>query len=222
MPLATASARRHLVRAAGSLLFRQQPSTASCRRYSRTDVSHADGRRHVASCAVPDALRETVDQSSGLMVMSVVENGPAAQAGIVAGEIILSDDRTSTHQFRKIARYFGPERIDRKAELRVIRRGLVTVKTTIAERLMPERRGEQSGNSSPITRRHPRRDSPRRETLRPLVVEGGHIIVSDRDFADVISSDGDPPSSEVRPTVALGGADHKSLGLLPRDVNASK
>ena len=85
--------------------------------------------------AVPDALRETVDQSSGLMVMSVVENGPAAQAGIVAGDIILSVDRTSTHQFRKIARYFGPESIGRKAELRVIRSGtVVTVKTTIAER----------------------------------------------------------------------------------------
>ena len=85
--------------------------------------------------AVPDALRETVDQSSGLMVMSVVENGPAAQAGIVAGDIILSVDRTSTHQFRKIARYFGSESIGRKAELRVIRSGtVVTVKTTIAER----------------------------------------------------------------------------------------
>ena len=85
--------------------------------------------------AVPDALRETVDQSSGLMVMSVVETGPAAQAGIVAGDIILSVDRTSTHRFRKIARYFGPESIGRKAELRVIRSGtVVTVKTTIAER----------------------------------------------------------------------------------------
>ena len=52
-------------------------------------------------------------------------------------------------------------------------------------------------------------DLPRRETLRRLVVEGGHIVVSDRDFADVILSDGDPPSSEVRPTVALGGADHE-------------
>src|SRR6202521_1230933 len=37
--------------------------------------------------AVPDALRESADQSSGLMVMSVVEDGPAAQAGIVAGDI---------------------------------------------------------------------------------------------------------------------------------------
>ena len=85
--------------------------------------------------AVPDALRETVDQSSGLMVMSVVENGPAAQAGIVAGDIILSVDRKSTHRFRKIARYFGSESIGRKTELRLIRSGtVITVKTTIAER----------------------------------------------------------------------------------------
>jgi S1-C subfamily serine protease len=85
--------------------------------------------------AVPDALRATVDQSSGLMVMSVVENGPAAQAGIVAGDIILSVDGTSTRRFRKIARHFGSENIGRKAELRVIRSGaVITVKTTIAER----------------------------------------------------------------------------------------
>jgi len=85
--------------------------------------------------AVPDALRETVDQSSGLMVMSVVENGPAAHAGIVAGDIILSVDGTTTRRFRKIARHFGSENIGRKVELRVIRSGaVITVKTTIAER----------------------------------------------------------------------------------------
>lgn len=85
--------------------------------------------------AVPDALRETADQSSGLMVMSVVEGGPAAQAGIVAGDIILSVDGTSTHRFRKIARLFGADSIGRKADLRLIRSGTVmTVQTTIAER----------------------------------------------------------------------------------------
>jgi S1-C subfamily serine protease len=85
--------------------------------------------------AVPDALRETADQSSGLMVMSVVEGGPAAQAGIVAGDIILSVDGTSTRRFRKIARYFGSDSIGRKADLRVIRSGtVITVQTTIAER----------------------------------------------------------------------------------------
>jgi S1-C subfamily serine protease len=85
--------------------------------------------------AVPDALRETADQSSGLMVMSVVQGGPAAQAGIVAGDIILSVDGTSTHRLRKIARYFGADSIGRKADIRLIRSGtVITVQTTIAER----------------------------------------------------------------------------------------
>src|SRR5882724_664115 len=85
--------------------------------------------------AVPDALRESADQSSGLMVMSVVDNGPAAQAGIVAGDIILSVDGTSAHRFRRLARHFGADSIGRKAELRLIRSGAVmTVQTTIAER----------------------------------------------------------------------------------------
>jgi S1-C subfamily serine protease len=85
--------------------------------------------------AVPDALREAAGQSSGLMVMSVVEGGPAAQAGILAGDIILSVDGTSTHRFRRIAKLFGSDSIGRKAELRLIRSGAVmTVQTTIAER----------------------------------------------------------------------------------------
>jgi S1-C subfamily serine protease len=85
--------------------------------------------------AVPDALRESADQSSGLMVMSVVKDGPAAQAGIIAGDIILSVDGTSTRRFRKIARHFGADSIGRKADLRLIRGGtVITVQTTIAER----------------------------------------------------------------------------------------
>jgi S1-C subfamily serine protease len=85
--------------------------------------------------AVPDALRESADQSSGLMVMSVVEGGPAAQAGIVAGDIILSVDGTSTHRFRNIARSFGSDSIGRKADVRLVRSGaVITVQATIAER----------------------------------------------------------------------------------------
>src|ERR1700736_4302933 len=85
--------------------------------------------------AVPDALRETADQESGLMVMSVVKDGPAEQAGIMAGDIILSVDGTSTRRFRKIARLFGSDSIGRKADLRLIRGGaVITVQTTIAER----------------------------------------------------------------------------------------
>jgi S1-C subfamily serine protease len=69
------------------------------------------------------------------MVMSVVDNGPAAQSGIVAGDIILSVDGTPAHRFRKIARHFGADSIGRRAELRLIRSGAVmTVQTTIAQR----------------------------------------------------------------------------------------
>lgn len=85
--------------------------------------------------AVPDGLRESADQSSGLMVMSVVENGPAAQAGIVAGDIILSVDGTSVHRFRKIVSHFGSESIGHTAELRLIRGGaVISAQITIAER----------------------------------------------------------------------------------------
>jgi S1-C subfamily serine protease len=85
--------------------------------------------------AVPDALRESADETSGMMVMSVVENGPAAQAGIVAGDIILSVDGISAHRFRKMARYFGGDSIGRTADVRLIRGGaVITVQTTIAER----------------------------------------------------------------------------------------
>ena len=85
--------------------------------------------------AVPDALREAAGQGSGMMVMSVVENGPAAQAGIVAGDIILDVDGISTRRFRKLARFFGGDSIGRKADIRLIRGGaIITVQTTIAER----------------------------------------------------------------------------------------
>jgi len=63
-------------------------------------------------------------------------------------------------------------------------------------------------------------DLARRETLRKVVAAAGHIVVSDRDFADVILSDGDLPPAENRPTVALGGVDHGSPGVLSRDANA--
>jgi S1-C subfamily serine protease len=85
--------------------------------------------------AVPDALHESAGQTSGMMVMSVVENGPAAQAGIVAGDIILDVDGISTRRFRKLARFFGGDSIGRKADIRLIRGGaIITVQTTIAER----------------------------------------------------------------------------------------
>ena len=84
--------------------------------------------------AVPDALRETTDQSSGLMVMSVVESGPRRTP---ASWQATSSSVSTAHRrgFRKIARHFGSDSIGRKADLRLIRSGtVITVSTTIAER----------------------------------------------------------------------------------------
>src|SRR5260221_9663971 len=68
--------------------------------------------------AVPDALRETADQSSGLMVMPVVEGGPAAEPGILAVRYVVSDHESTAHRFRRLARLFGSDSIGRKADLR--------------------------------------------------------------------------------------------------------
>ena len=85
--------------------------------------------------AVPEALNDAAGQSSGLMVMSLTDGGPAATAGIVAGDIILSVDSASTRRMRNITARLGADSIGRKVDLRFIRSGAVTSRqTTITER----------------------------------------------------------------------------------------
>jgi S1-C subfamily serine protease len=79
--------------------------------------------------AVPDALQAEAGQSSGAMVMSLVPGGPAARAGVVAGDIVLTVDGA-----RKIASALAGS-IGRTAELRLIRGGkVVQLKATIEAR----------------------------------------------------------------------------------------
>ncbi len=73
--------------------------------------------------AVPDALQEQAGQQSGAMVMSLAEGGPAARAGIVAGDIILTVN--GARGVRRIAAELGPQSVGRTAEVRVIRGGAV-------------------------------------------------------------------------------------------------
>jgi S1-C subfamily serine protease len=75
--------------------------------------------------AVPDALREKAGQSGGLMVMSLVEGGPAAKAGVVAGDIVLSVNDAPALGFRRVAVQLAPDSIGRKAALRLVRGGTV-------------------------------------------------------------------------------------------------
>jgi S1-C subfamily serine protease len=75
--------------------------------------------------AVPDALSDAAGQSSGLMVMSLVDNGPAASAGILAGDIIVSVDGASARRIRNITARLGADSIGRDVSLRFIRGGSV-------------------------------------------------------------------------------------------------
>ena len=75
--------------------------------------------------AVPNALHEEAGQSSGLMVMSIVEGGPAAKAGIIAGDIVLTVNGAPTRRLRRVAAQLGSDSIGHLAELRVVRGGVV-------------------------------------------------------------------------------------------------
>jgi S1-C subfamily serine protease len=85
--------------------------------------------------AVPDALQSQAGQPSGLMVMSIVDGGPAAKAGLVAGDIVVTVNGAPTHRFRRVATQLGPDSIGRQVEVRVIRGGaVISFRTTVEAR----------------------------------------------------------------------------------------
>ena len=85
--------------------------------------------------AVPDELREAGGEATGLMVMSLSAEGPAAKAGIVAGDIILSVDGTSARRLRSVLARLGSDSVGRTVALRLIRGGaIIAVEAAITER----------------------------------------------------------------------------------------
>jgi S1-C subfamily serine protease len=84
--------------------------------------------------AIPDELREAGGEA-GLMVMSLSAEGPAANAGIVAGDIILSVDGTPARRLRSVLAHLGSDSVGKTVSLRLIRGGaVITVDATITER----------------------------------------------------------------------------------------
>jgi S1-C subfamily serine protease len=81
--------------------------------------------------SVPDSLRATAGQESGLMVMSTLSDGPAARAGIVAGDILLQIGGVAVTRLRKLAEQLGPESVGRQVEVRLIRAGAIVSVTPV-------------------------------------------------------------------------------------------
>jgi len=85
--------------------------------------------------AIPDSLQSGAGQRTGMMVMSLAESGPAATAGMVAGDILVSMNGTPTQRFRSLASQLGPESVGVETEIKVLRAGaLVALRATIAAR----------------------------------------------------------------------------------------
>ncbi|MGH7059796.1 MAG: S1C family serine protease [Stellaceae bacterium] len=74
---------------------------------------------------VPEALRVEIGQSLGLMVIAVNEDGPAAQAGVLMGDILVALDGTALGSPAQLAQLLGAEAVGRQVQIRLIRAGVV-------------------------------------------------------------------------------------------------
>jgi S1-C subfamily serine protease len=85
--------------------------------------------------ALPETLRPDSSQRVGLMVMEVGADSPAAKAGILAGDILLSAGGVPAIRFGKVARQLGPNSIGTTIEFALARAGaIVTSQATIGAR----------------------------------------------------------------------------------------
>jgi S1-C subfamily serine protease len=84
---------------------------------------------------VPETFQSEAGQSHGLIVMGVSRDGPAAQASLQVGDIILSLGGETVASPAAIARLLGPEAVGQQIEIRLIRAGAPqTIKITIGVR----------------------------------------------------------------------------------------
>lgn len=72
---------------------------------------------------VPDALIAQAGQQVAMMVMSLAEQGPAAQAGVTAGDILLTIDGIALRDMRQLLARLSEDNVGKSVELRLIRGG---------------------------------------------------------------------------------------------------
>jgi S1-C subfamily serine protease len=85
--------------------------------------------------AMPGDLRESVGQTRGLMVMSLASESPAMQAGLLAGDIIVSIGGQAVGRMQGLHRQLGSESIGQSLDVCFIRAGAVETRAvTVSER----------------------------------------------------------------------------------------
>jgi S1-C subfamily serine protease len=84
---------------------------------------------------VPEAMQGAAGQSRGLMIMGVAKDGPAARAGVLAGDILLTIGGDNVSRPAMVAQRLGPETVGQPSELRLLRAGTVlSLTATVATR----------------------------------------------------------------------------------------
>lgn len=84
---------------------------------------------------VPEELQPAAGQSRGLMIMGVTKDGPAAQANVKTGDILITIGGESVSSPAMVAQRLGPALVGRQIELRLIRAGsLVSLGVTVGAR----------------------------------------------------------------------------------------
>ena len=84
---------------------------------------------------LPDSVREQLEQDTGLLIVSVESDSPAAKGGLFVGDIIAALDNESTEQLDELLALLSGERVGKSVAAQIVRGGAVqTVNLTIGER----------------------------------------------------------------------------------------
>ncbi|MBW7886044.1 MAG: serine protease [Caldilineaceae bacterium] len=68
-------------------------------------------------------LQEQLDQKTGLMIMSVEEDGPAAQGGLLMGDVITAVDGEPTRQLDDLQALLSGDRVGKTVAVKLVRAG---------------------------------------------------------------------------------------------------
>src|SRR6516225_11299805 len=84
---------------------------------------------------VPEGVQGEAGQPRGLMIMRVASDGPAAKAGTLAGDILVTIDGKGVSRPSMVTEHIGAESVGRSVEMRLIRAGkVIALSATVAAR----------------------------------------------------------------------------------------